>query len=155
MSLTVTDHYTVLGVARTADRRTIQAAYRALARRSHPDFGGDGSAMARINEAWRVLGDDARRAVYDGAGSGSAGGRATPEPSSRHRRDGRTILDFGRFAGWSLTEIARADDDYLAWLARTPLGRPLRAEIDEVLNERAAALGALRSPAAAGAGRAR
>jgi curved DNA-binding protein CbpA len=51
MRTTLTDHYTVLGVARNADRRTIQTAYRALARKAHPDFGGDEDQMARINEA--------------------------------------------------------------------------------------------------------
>jgi hypothetical protein len=42
---------------------------------------------------------------------------------------GATILDFGRFAGQSLSEIARSDPDYLDWLARAPIGWPLRTEI--------------------------
>ena len=38
-----------------------------MARRNHPDAKGDASAeaMAKINEAWRVLSDPDRRAVYD------------------------------------------------------------------------------------------
>ena len=32
----------------------------------HPDAGaGDAARMAAVNEAWRVLGDAARRAAYD------------------------------------------------------------------------------------------
>jgi len=50
------DHYAVLGVQPDADRAAIQAAYRMLARLHHPDFGGDGSRMAALNEAWSVLG---------------------------------------------------------------------------------------------------
>jgi DnaJ-class molecular chaperone len=50
------DHYKILGVPRDADRHTVQAAYRRLARRHHPDFGGD-PRMALLNEAWWVLGD--------------------------------------------------------------------------------------------------
>jgi curved DNA-binding protein CbpA len=137
MRTTVTDHYTVLGVARTADRRAIQAAYRALARTAHPDFGGDEDRMARINEAWHVLGDAKRRADYDGP-------VAVTRPTTRDRRAGSTVLDFGRYDGWTIRDIANSDDDYLDWLSRTPMGRPLRREIAEVLDEREQAMAALR-----------
>lgn len=45
----------------------LRTAYRRLARTHHPDArGGTGSPeMAAINEAWQVLSDPARRAVYD------------------------------------------------------------------------------------------
>ncbi len=65
----------------------IRAAFRQLARTHHPDAAGDAGAasMARLNEAWRVLADPARRATYDaslrtrattsaGASTGAAGG---------------------------------------------------------------------------------
>jgi curved DNA-binding protein CbpA len=141
MTVMATDHYTVLGVMPGADRHTIQTAYRAMARRYHPDFGGDEHLMARVNEAWRVLGDPERRAAYDGT-------TARPAPVSRETRKGRTILDFGRYQGWSLTEVANVDDDYLDWLGRTPLGRPLRAEIADVLAERSRLMDSLRPVAA-------
>lgn len=60
-------HYERLGVARCASQAEIRAAYRDLARRSHPDL-ADGSGagdMVGVNEAWRVLGDAERRAAYD------------------------------------------------------------------------------------------
>lgn len=61
------DHYATLQVAPTADAAVIAAAYRALARRYHPDLAGaDGEAMMRrLNAAWEVLGDPERRAAYD------------------------------------------------------------------------------------------
>ena len=54
-------------MAQAADREQIRAAYRQLARATHPDAAGEASAssMAGLNEAWRVLSDPARRAVYD------------------------------------------------------------------------------------------
>jgi hypothetical protein len=58
-------HYDVLGVAVGASRADIHRAYLALARRHHPDAGGDHAAMRKINEAWAVLSDNARRRRYD------------------------------------------------------------------------------------------
>jgi curved DNA-binding protein CbpA len=60
-------HYQRLGVARSASATEIRTAYRALARRTHPDVNGSGvdASMAAVNEAWRVLGDPDRRAAYD------------------------------------------------------------------------------------------
>jgi hypothetical protein len=43
------------------------------------------------------------------------------------------VLNFGRYSGWSLGEIARHDLEYIEWLDRTPIGRPYREEIDTIL----------------------
>lgn len=52
-----------------ASGEAIREAYRRLARRHHPDRAGQTDhrpgAMSEINEAYRVLHDPARRAVYD------------------------------------------------------------------------------------------
>lgn len=62
------DPYAVLGVPRTATREEVARAYRALAKRHHPDAGAPPStAMARINEAWSILGSPTRRAAWDEA----------------------------------------------------------------------------------------
>ena len=58
-------HYDVLGVAVGAPRADIHRAYLALARRHHPDAGGDAAAMRRVNQAWAVLSDGGRRRRYD------------------------------------------------------------------------------------------
>jgi len=63
------DLYHVLEVEPSAEPAAVEAAYRRLARRYHPDLNSDDPAaesqMKRINEAYRVLGNPALRADYD------------------------------------------------------------------------------------------
>jgi curved DNA-binding protein CbpA len=62
------DPYAILQVSQDADQDVLQAAYRALARRLHPDHSDDPTAsaqMAKLNAAWETLGDTDRRAAYD------------------------------------------------------------------------------------------
>ncbi len=63
------DYYDVLGVSRDASRSEIKAAFRDLARDTHPDANpGDAAAETRfreIAEAYEVLSDANRRAAYD------------------------------------------------------------------------------------------
>ena len=133
----MSDLYAVLGVERTADLQSIRDAYRRRARRHHPDLGGDQQRMMALNKAWHVLRDPERRAAYD----------ATLVRSKRKHprsRDGHSVLDFGRYEGWSIGEIASQDDNYLEWLSRTQTGRAYRREIREVLANRTEAGEALR-----------
>src|SRR5262245_34586249 len=126
----LTTLYAVLGVDPDADNATIRRAYRALARRHHPDFGGDNREMVIINDAWHVLRDPERRARYN-----QQLRRATPRPKPG---DGSTVMDWGQYEGWSLADIAKVDENYLLWLSRMPVGRPLQREITEVLDKRPA-----------------
>jgi curved DNA-binding protein CbpA len=139
----VNDPYKILGVPRDADRSTIQAAYRRLAWQHHPDLGGDQSVMATINEAWHVVGRSEARTSYDVGRSSPPNGPTAPiaRAAARRAKAARTgtTLDFGRYAGWQLTDIAHQDPDYLEWLVRTPIGRGLRTEIDAALAPRRAA----------------
>lgn len=68
-------------------------------------------------------GYDASMRTADGDG---AAGPPPGNPSG-------SLLNFGRYNGWSLGEIARSDLEYIEWLDRTPIGRPYRDEIDGLL----------------------
>ncbi len=63
------DYYEILGVGRDATQTDIKRAYRRLAREHHPDVNPhDDQAEHRfkeINEAYQVLSDADKRAVYD------------------------------------------------------------------------------------------
>jgi hypothetical protein len=74
--VSVPDPYKVLQVDPTADREIIEAAYRRLARKYHPDVSTEPNAVARmvqINQAWELLRDPVRRAAVDRARTRSAG----------------------------------------------------------------------------------
>lgn len=61
------DHYEILRLPQTADEDAIVRVYRTLAKRYHPDNceTADPQAFLRVNQAWRILSDPARRARYD------------------------------------------------------------------------------------------
>jgi curved DNA-binding protein CbpA len=61
------NYYIVLGVAEDADGDTIRSAFRALARRYHPDAGAGSSTteFRRVLEAYETLSDPERRRLYD------------------------------------------------------------------------------------------
>jgi molecular chaperone DnaJ len=63
------DYYEVLGVEPTADAKDITKAYRALAKKYHPDANGNDPEAAEkfkeVTNAYEVIGDDENRKEYD------------------------------------------------------------------------------------------
>lgn len=63
------DYYDILGLKRGASEKDVKGAYRKLARKFHPDVNpGDSSAEAKfkeISEAYQVLSDPKKKAMYD------------------------------------------------------------------------------------------
>ncbi|TPX37417.1 hypothetical protein SmJEL517_g00645 [Synchytrium microbalum] len=66
----VTDYYALLGLERKSDRDEIKKAYRKLALKYHPEKAGETSKeqFVKVSEAYDVLSDARRRAVYDQSG---------------------------------------------------------------------------------------
>ncbi len=77
-------YYEVLGVDKKASIDEIKKAFKKLARKHHPDAGGDETVFKGISEAYEVLSDKKKRDEYDNmlkygafagaAGAGAAGG---------------------------------------------------------------------------------
>ena len=63
------DYYAVLGVKKEATQDEVKKAFRRLAHEHHPDKGGDQQKFKDINEAYQVVGDEAKRKKYDQFGS--------------------------------------------------------------------------------------
>ncbi len=61
--------YKILGVKPGASAAEVKAAYRARAKASHPDAGGDLTEFQDVSRAYGVLGDPAKRLAYDSTGS--------------------------------------------------------------------------------------
>jgi curved DNA-binding protein CbpA len=224
--VSVPDPYKVLQVDSEAEFEVIEAAYRRLARKYHPDVSPGPESqerMVRINQAWEMLRDPVKRAAVDRARTRNAGAAAqssstdarsaaaearraaahhaptppgttyeadtrysapipsappkasTPRPapaaasgpkpdyvspdwtSGRSNAGGGfdastmsaangvgsagpppgnpsgSVLNFGRYLGWSLGEISRSDIEYIEWLDRTPIGRIYQVELDDIL----------------------
>jgi curved DNA-binding protein CbpA len=195
------DPYKILQVDSEAEDEVIQAAYRRLARKYHPDMAATpdlAGRMEAINAAWELIGEPEKRAAYDsgrlatptrpdpppaapvpepeptrtsdtrgtagtpGSGAGPSAPPREPDTVSRDWTSGRsthgsvyndsmraadgfgaagpppgrpsgTVLNFGRYAGWSLGEVARQDIEYIEWLDRAPIGRNYREELDGIL----------------------
>ena len=89
----MSDHYEVLQVHPRAEPDVIRAAYRILARKYHPDMGGDANRMIAINDAWDVLGDPARRAAYDAKRSSN---RDLQSPAAPPAQSGATVSGSGQ-----------------------------------------------------------
>ena len=59
------DLYEVLGVSRSHSADQLQAAWRAAAKKFHPDTGGDPAQFRQAQTAYQVLSDPTTRARYD------------------------------------------------------------------------------------------
>lgn len=59
------DYYKELELPRDADDEAIKKAYRRLAMKTHPDKGGDAEKFKRVSEAFAILSNPEKRALYD------------------------------------------------------------------------------------------
>ncbi len=101
------DYYAVLGVARNAKEPEIKKAYRRLARKNHPDVNpGDKSAEERfkkVQEAYDVLSDPKKRAIYDQYGFYSENFKEQPPGGQDRGAQG-----FPNFSGMDFSESGQS-----------------------------------------------
>ena len=91
---------------------------------------GSGDRADRISPDWSV-GRSGVGGGYDPHTMGTAQGEGSAGPPPGNPSG--SLLHFGRYARWSLGEIARTDLEYLEWLDRMPIGRNYQFEIDALL----------------------
>ena len=86
------DYYKTLGIGRGASEDQIKRAYRRLAKQYHPDRNkGDKTAAERfkqVREAYEILSDRDKRAMYDRFGRVDVGAGATPGGGRAYRWSG-------------------------------------------------------------------
>ena len=113
------DHYRILGVNRRAGAGEIKSAYRLLAKKNHPDKGGDKERFQKIQEAYNVLGDDNKRAEYDeGGGTAQRTRQGQYHPFQRRQRPQpqRFDCDATRLGSDSFFSFAQENDVFFVWV---------------------------------------
>jgi DnaJ-class molecular chaperone len=141
------DAYEVLQVHPGADPRVVEAAYRVLASIYDPVSDEDQASqqrMAELEEAYASVRTVERRAAYDQQRKRQEvmeAALATPyhpfgmasSPASGDTAS--SVLDFGRYEGWTIAQLAQHDPDYLRWLSRHSSGIRYRRQIDDALRK--------------------
>ena len=59
------NYYKELGLKQNATRNEIKSAYRLLAKKYHPDTGGDNEKFLSLQLAWETLNDPQKKAIHD------------------------------------------------------------------------------------------
>jgi curved DNA-binding protein len=100
--VTEKSYYDILGVKQDASTEEIKKAFKKLARKHHPDAGGDEAKFKEISNAYDTLSNADKRAEYDdmlrfGAFSGGAGGAYSTRAGGPFSYGGRSS---GESGGW-------------------------------------------------------
>jgi membrane protease YdiL (CAAX protease family) len=119
------DCYRILQVDPAAEPEVIEAAYRRLARKYHPDVSADPSAgerMREINAAYAILGDATQREEYDARRRRSSVAIAAEEPPQPPAREAAYRTP------WTLFDIVKAIGLVIVGLILTSIPFVLVAE---------------------------
>ena len=123
----INEAYAVLGNpdsrARYDERLGLQKASAGSVHASAP-----GAATLKYEAgAWSV------RGPADPPANSSPYGEAGPPP--RYPLPRGSVLSFGRYRGWAISQVVAHDRNYVEWLSRTMVGMTYRAELDQVLRQ--------------------
>ena len=104
------DYYKTLGVSKDATADEIKKAFRKLARTNHPDAGGDEEKFKEINEAYEVLSDKEKRALYDQYGTAD-------QNQIPFNWGGGSTVNMSDFGSWSeiLNQVLRGEGGMGSW----------------------------------------
>ena len=129
---TTRDYYDILGVPNSASAEEVKRAYRRLAMKNHPDRNpGDPEAIRRFKEsaeAYEVLSDPERRAIYDRHGHAGLRSRPGHDFSSMHAEAIFSMIEdiFGGAMGGRSRRRQRGG---------VPRGYDLETEVEVTLEE--------------------
>ena len=154
------DLYEILQVHHSAEPEVIEAAYRRLLRMYHPDVNDTQEAHSvtvRLNRAYEVLGDPARRAEYDQGSrrSDSSGDRGrqqrgwTSQDGSRQtgyshsergdeigaRDEPRTSVEWREYVNYAFEETERGNYEPLNWTSAAPAAKGLTRQLFDTVFE--------------------
>jgi curved DNA-binding protein len=121
-------HYQTLGVSENATPEELKSAFRNLAKKHHPDVGGDQAKFQQINEAYTTLSDPNSRAHYDHT-------LRNPQPqfNHQHRQAGNPFEFHFNFGGGPDPMSAFHEQFFNQFGFQTrqqPKNRNLRIQID-------------------------
>ncbi len=101
----IPDYYNIIQVAPQADKEVIEAAYRRLAAKYHPDVDhtpGATERMKLLNAAYEVLSDPVKRRTYDLQRAAALPGPGGSRPRGVPRPD---VNEWIATAGWTLATL--------------------------------------------------
>lgn len=111
------DYYKILEVSPTATDDEIKKSFRKLAKKYHPDTnGGDAKAVARfqeINEAYSVLGDEAKKKAYDDERAGKGANKQGFGAQKTTKTNTGSKAPRGGFAGFDPSNFKMNFDDVM------------------------------------------
>lgn len=138
-------HYEILDVPKDATTEAVKQAYRRKVRVTHPDQGGSAALFQMVQQAWDVLGDPGKRALYDHdlrTGTTTPPPQPEPEPapapSPPPRRPRTTFSDQYRQEQPTSSDTADADTadaDLPGRRASSPAARPPQSKGPSVLED--------------------
>jgi len=133
------DYYSILGIGRNASEEEVKKAYKALAKKWHPDKNPNNQEVAtkkfkEVSEAYQILGDSAKRKEYDRSG----GMNSSKQSSSRNRQYGGNRQHEGNGqqgeagGGWANSGDDLGSQAHKRW--RQKRGEPNRHRTDDFDN---------------------
>jgi DnaJ-class molecular chaperone len=105
-------HYAFLGVLPSASERVLRAAYRARAQELHPDRDptpGATERFQRLEQAWAILGDAARRSAYDASSRSASAGNGAFKSGAVHEEKSSSLRKpaLPRVPVWALGMVCK------------------------------------------------